>query len=160
MRLVWAYGIESRHSAVVLPYVQASFEDLRSLTSGSRPPVTVLRLHSDKAKEFLLSPLSFEPACPNKERCKLSTRVRPTGQRARRALDRNYKSESNCPSGRCQTPTGVLVLRLQVGGVCAYASCHRVCHQQTLPHFGDVVVVHQALKRPPSLKLVVSLVCA
>ena len=38
MRLVWAYGIESRQATVALPCLQASFEDLRALTGGSRPP--------------------------------------------------------------------------------------------------------------------------
>ena len=58
MRLVWAYGIESRQSTVVLVLscIQVSFEDLRSLTGGSRPPV--LRLESDKAREFL-SPVAL-----------------------------------------------------------------------------------------------------
>ena len=51
MRLVWAFGIENRQAATVLPCIQAAFEDLRSLTGGSRPPI--LRLHSDKAKECL-----------------------------------------------------------------------------------------------------------
>ena len=34
-----------------LPCLQASFEDLRRLSGGSRPPI--LRLHSNKAREFL-----------------------------------------------------------------------------------------------------------
>ena len=51
MRLVWASRVENRQSATVLPCLQSSFEDLRSLTRGSRPPI--LRLHSDKAKECL-----------------------------------------------------------------------------------------------------------
>ena len=42
MRLIWAFGVES---------LQSCFEDLRTLTGGSRPPI--LRLHSDKASEFL-----------------------------------------------------------------------------------------------------------
>ena len=50
MRLVWAFGIENRQATTVLPCLHAAFEDLRSLTGGSRPPI--LRLHSDKAKEF------------------------------------------------------------------------------------------------------------
>ena len=36
---------------MVLPCLQSCFEDLRALTGGSRPPI--LRLHSDKASEFL-----------------------------------------------------------------------------------------------------------
>ena len=51
MRIVWAYGIESRQATVVLPCLQAFFEDLRALTAGSRLPI--LRMHSDKAREFL-----------------------------------------------------------------------------------------------------------
>ena len=51
MRLIWAFGVESRQSSVVLPRLQSCFEDLRALTGGSRPPI--LRLHSDKASEFL-----------------------------------------------------------------------------------------------------------
>ena len=51
MRLVWAFGVESRQASVVLPCLQSSFEDLRALTGGSRPPI--LRMHSDKAREFL-----------------------------------------------------------------------------------------------------------
>ena len=31
MRLVWSYGIEGRQATVVLPCLQASFEDLRAL---------------------------------------------------------------------------------------------------------------------------------
>ena len=51
MRIIWAFGVESRQSDVVLPCLQSCFEDLRALTGGSRPPI--LRLHSDKASEFL-----------------------------------------------------------------------------------------------------------
>ena len=53
MILVWAYGIESRQANVMLPCLQISSEDLRALTGGSRPPI--LRLHLDKAREFLSS---------------------------------------------------------------------------------------------------------
>ena len=45
----------------------------------------------------------------------------------------------------------------------AYVHTHRVTEipiNRALPHFGDVVVVHQAFKKPPSLKIVVSQVCA
>ena len=34
MRLVWAFGVESRQAPVVLPCLQSSFEDLRALTGG------------------------------------------------------------------------------------------------------------------------------
>ena len=55
MRLLWAFGVESRQTSVVLPCLQSCFEDLRALTGGSRPPI--LRLHSDKASEFLSPPI-------------------------------------------------------------------------------------------------------
>ena len=51
MRLGWAFGVESRQASAAVPCLQSSFEDLRALTGGSRPPI--LRMHSDKAREFL-----------------------------------------------------------------------------------------------------------
>ena len=51
MRIIWAFGVESRQSSAVLPCLQSCFKDLHALTGGSRPPI--LRLHSDKASEFL-----------------------------------------------------------------------------------------------------------
>ena len=51
MRLIWAFGVESRQSSAVLPCLQSCYEDLRALTGGSRPPI--LRLHSDKSKRIL-----------------------------------------------------------------------------------------------------------
>ena len=48
VRLIWAFSVESRQASVVLPCLQSCFEDLRALTG---PPI--LRLHSDKAREFL-----------------------------------------------------------------------------------------------------------
>ena len=65
MRLVWAFGVESRQASVVLPCLQSSFEDLRSLTRGSRPPMipsfvcTLIKLESSCRQ-------SSEPTCPNK----------------------------------------------------------------------------------------------
>ena len=44
-------GVGKRQSEIVLPCLQAAFDDARSLTGGSRPPF--LRLRSDKAGEFL-----------------------------------------------------------------------------------------------------------
>ena len=77
MRLLWVFGVESRQTSVVLPCLQSCFEDLRALTGGSRPPI--LRLHSDKASEFLL--LQYAHNLLNKECVKLSIQVmihRPT----------------------------------------------------------------------------------
>ena len=68
MRLIWAFGVESRQASVVLPCLQSSFEDLRALTGGSRPPI--LRMHSDKARESCRLPL--EHTCHNKECDRLS----------------------------------------------------------------------------------------
>ena len=38
MRLIWAFGVESRQASVVLPCLQSCFEDLRALTGGSSHP--------------------------------------------------------------------------------------------------------------------------
>ena len=46
-----AFGVENRRSDTVLPRPQSAFEEMGSPTGGSRPPI--LRLQSDKAKEFL-----------------------------------------------------------------------------------------------------------
>ena len=78
-------------------------------------------------------PLLFEPTCPNKEWDKLSSRATAYCHlqgNGPAELDRNYQSERNCSSGRCQTPTGILVLCLQVGGIRARSSCHGNRHQQ------------------------------
>ena len=44
--------VELRRNEIGVGIWDCSFEDLRALTGGSRPPI--LRLHSDKAREFLL----------------------------------------------------------------------------------------------------------
>ena len=76
MRLVWVYGIENRQATTVLPCAQASFEDLRALTGGSRvlnqdPPSYVFT--PTKLKSSL--PLSSEPTSLDNECDKLSTQV-------------------------------------------------------------------------------------
>ena len=58
MRLIWAFGVESRQASVVLPCLQSCFEDLRALTGGSRPPI--LRLHSEGQRVFD----SYHPCVP------------------------------------------------------------------------------------------------
>ena len=80
MRLVWAYGIESRQSTAILPCIQASFADLRSLTGGSRP--LVLRLHSDTAREFL-APVIRTYLSQQGAQQTVNSNLQPTGQRAR-----------------------------------------------------------------------------
>ena len=88
MRLVWACGIERRQATVVLPCVQASFEDLRAYW---------------RLKTTHLATLSREFLSP---------------------VIRTYLSQQ---------------------GV-------EIAINKTLPHFGDVVVVHQAFKKPPSFE--------
>ena len=51
MRIIWAFGVESRQSDVVLPCLQSCFQDLRALTGGSRPPI--LSLHSKQLLQNL-----------------------------------------------------------------------------------------------------------
>ena len=146
MTLAWAYGIESRQATVVLPCLQASFEDLRALTGGSRPPI--LWLHSDKAREFL-SPV---------------IRTYLSQQRVRQTMNSGYGPQGN---GLAEHWIGIIKVRATAlladvrppaeywSYVCrwvAYVHTHRVTEiaiNKTLPHFGDVVVVRQAFKKPP-----------
>ena len=149
MRLVWAYGIESRQSTVVLHCVQASFEDLRSLTGGSRP--LVFRLHSDKAREFL-SPVN---------------RTYMSQQGVRQTVNSGYRGYDPQGNGLAERWIGIVKVRATAlladvrlppeywSYACrwvAYVHTHRVTEiaiNKLLPRFGDVVVVHQALKKPP-----------
>ena len=62
MRLLWAFGVESRQTSVVLPCLQSCFEDLRALTGGSRPPI--LRLLLIRLASFFL--LLYGLICPSK----------------------------------------------------------------------------------------------
>ena len=49
--MIWALGVENRDDPHVVAGLQVALDDLTSLTGGCRAPV--LRMHSDKAKEFL-----------------------------------------------------------------------------------------------------------
>ena len=51
VRLIWALGVESRDDPHVVAGLQVPTDDLTSLTGDCRAPA--LRMHSDKAKEFL-----------------------------------------------------------------------------------------------------------
>ena len=51
VRLIWALGVESGDDPHVVAGLQVALDDLSSLTGDCRAPV--LRMHSDKAKEFL-----------------------------------------------------------------------------------------------------------
>ena len=149
MRLLWAFGVESRQASVVLPCLQSCFEDLRALTGGSRPPI--LRLHSDKASEFL-SP---------------SIRAYLSQQGVRQTVNSGYDPQAN---GLAERWIGIVKVRATAlladvrlppeywSYACrwvAYVHTHRVTEipiNKTLPHFGDVVVMHQAFKKPPSFE--------
>ena len=149
MRLLWAFGVESRQTSVVLPCLQSCFEDLRALTGGSRPPI--LRLHSDKASEFL-SP---------------QIRAYLAQQGVRQTVNSGYDPQAN---GLAERWIGIVKVRATAlladvrlppeywSYACrwvAYVHTHRVTEipiNKSLPHFGDVVVIHQAFKKPPSFE--------
>ena len=142
MRLVWAFGVENRQSSTVSPCLQSSFEDLRSLTRGSRPHI--LRLHSDKAKEFLFSMM----------------RAYLSQQGVRQTMKSGYDPDGN---GLAERWVGIIKVRATAlladvrlppeywSYACrwiAYVQTHRATDipiDKNLPSFGDVVVVHQAL---------------
>ena len=67
-------------------------------------------------------------------------------------MGRHHQSESHCHLSRCEITTGILVLRLQMGGLCPHTQCQCDPHGKSLPNFGDVGVVHHALKKPPSFE--------
>ena len=145
IRLVWAYGIESRQLTVVLPCTQASFEDLRSLTGSSRPPV--LRLRSDKGREFL-SPV---------------IRTYLPKQGVRQTVNSGYDSQRLAERwiGIVKVRATALLADVRLppeywSYACGWVACVRTRRvtegaiNESLPHFGGVVLVHQALKKPPS----------
>ena len=137
MRLLWEFGVESRQTSVVLPCLQSCFEDLRALTGGSRPPI--LRLHSDKASEFL------SPAI----------RTYLSQQGVRQTVNSGYDPQAN---GLAERWIGIIKVRATAlladvrlppdywSYACrwvAYMHTHRVTEipiNKVLPHFGDVVV--------------------
>ena len=149
MRLLWAFGVESRQTSVVLPCLQSCFEDLRALTGGSRPPI--LRSHSDRASEFL------SPAI----------REYLSQQGVRQTVNSGYDPQAN---GLAERWIGIVKVRATAlladvrlppdywSYACrwvAYVHTHCVTEipiNKALPHFGDVVVVHHAFKKPPSFE--------
>ena len=149
MRIIWAFGVESRQSDVVLPCLQSCFEDLRALTGGSCPPI--LRLHSDKASEFLTPTI----------------RAYLSQQGVRQTVNSGYDPQGN---GLAERWIGIVKVRATAlladvrlppdywSYACrwvAYIHTHRVTEfpiNKTLPHFGDVVVMHHAFKKPPSFE--------
>ena len=129
--------------------VQSCFEDLRALTGGSRPPI--LRLHPDKASEFLTPTI----------------RAYLSQQGVRQTVKSGCDPQGN---GLAERWIGIVKVRATAlladvrlspdywSYACrwvAYVHTHRVTEipiNKFLPHFGDVVVVRQAFKKPPSFE--------
>ena len=126
------------------------FEGLRALTGGSRPPI--LRLHSDKASEFLTPTI----------------RAYLSQQGVRQTVNSGYDPQGN---GLAERWIGIVKVRATalLADVClppdywsyacrwvAYIHTHSVTEipiSKTLPHFGDVVVMHHAFKKPPDSRI-------
>ena len=149
VRLIWAMGVENRDDPHVVAGLQVALDDLSSLTGGCRAPV--LRLHSDKAKEFLATSVrkllrshgirqttnsGYDPAANGiAERWVGIIKVRATALLAEHRLPPDYWTYA------CKWV--------------AYVHNHRVLSIQlnaSYPLFGDVVVVHRFLKKPPSFE--------
>ena len=149
VRLVWALGVENRDDPHVVAGLQVALDDLTSLTGGCRAPV--LRLHSDKAKEFLAKSVrsllkahgirqttnsGYDPAANGiAERWVGIVKVRATALLAEHRLPPDYWAYA------CKWV--------------AYIHNHRVLGirlNASYPLFGDVVVVHRFLKKPPSFE--------
>ena len=138
---IWAFGVESRQAAVVLPCLQSCLEDLRALTGG----------YSDKASE-LLTP---------------TIRAYLSQQGVRQTVTSGYDPQGN---GLAERWIGIVKVRATAlladvrlppdywSYACrwvAYVHTHRVTEiplNKALPHFGDVVVLHHAFKKPPSFE--------
>ena len=150
MRLIWAFGVESRQASVVLPCLQSCFEDLRALTGGSRPPI--LRLHSDKASEFLTP--SSEPTCHNRSCDRLNSGYDPQGNGLAERWIGIVKVRATALLADVRLPPDYWSYACRW---VAYVHRHRVTEipiNKTLPHFGEVVVMHHAFKKPPSFESV------
>ena len=139
----------SRSRVGMLQALQEPFADLKALTGGSRPPI--LRVHSDRAREFL-SPV---------------IRAYLSQQGVRQKVNSGYDPQGN---GLAERWIGIAKVRATATALLAdvrlppeywsyacrwvaYVHTHRITEipiNKTLPHFGDVVVVHQAFKKPPS----------
>ena len=145
---VWSLGVQRGKPTGFgfLPCLQSSFEDLRALIGGSRPPI--LRMDSDKAREFL-SPM---------------IRTYLSQQGVRQTVNSGYDPQGNELAagwiGIIKVRATALLADVRLppeywSYACrwvAYVHTHRVTEipiNRTLPHFGDVVVVHQAFKKPP-----------
>ena len=148
VRLVWALGVENRDDPHVVAGLQVALDDLTSLTGGCRAPV--LRMHSDKAKEFLAKSVrsllkahgirqttnsGYDPAANGiAERWVGIVKVRATALLAEHRLPPDYWAYA------CKWV--------------AYIHNHRVLGirlNASYPLFGDVVVVHRFLKKTSQL---------
>ena len=149
VRLMWALGVESRDDPHVVAGLQVALDDLSSLTGGCRAPV--LRMHSDKAKEFFAKSVrgllkahgirqttnsGYDPAANGiAERWVGIVKVRATALLAEHRLPPDYWAYA------CKWV--------------AYIHNHRVLGirlNASHPLFGDVVVVRRFLKKPPSFE--------
>ena len=149
VRLIWALGVENRDDPHVVAGLQVALDDLTSLTGGCRAPV--LRMHSDKAKEFLAKSVrgllkahgirqtttsGYDPAANGiAERWVGIVKVRATALLAEHRLPPDYWAYA------CRWVA--YIHNHRVLGIRLNASC---------PLFGDVVVVHRFLKKPPSFE--------
>ena len=141
VRLIWAMGVESRDDPHLVAGLQVALDDLTSLTGGCRAPV--LRLHSDKAKEFLAASVrkllrshgirqttnsGYDPAANGiAERWVGIIKVRATALLAEHRLPPDYWTYA-CKWVAYVHNHRVLNIRLNAG----------------YPLFGDVVVVHRS----------------
>ena len=142
-------GVENRDDPHVVAGLQVALDDLSSLTGGCRAPV--LRLHSDKAKEFLA----------------ISVRKLLRAHGIRQTTNSGYDPAAN---GIAERWVGIIKVRATAllaehrlppdywTYACkwvAYVHNHRVLNirlNASYPLFGDVVVVHRFLKKPPSFE--------
>ena len=68
-------------------------------------------------------------------------------------MDWDSEGSSYGPFGRCPPSPRLLVLRMSMGRIHSHTQSYRNSHQQSAaPHFGDVVVMHHAFKKPPSFE--------
>ena len=132
MRLIWAFGVDSRQALVVLPCLQSCFEDLRALIGGSKPPI--LRLHSDKASEFLTPYLSQQGV-----RQTVNSGYDPQGNRLAETWIGIMKVRATALLADVRLPPDYWSYACRW---VAYVHTHRVTEipiNKALPHFGDVV---------------------
>ena len=111
MRLLWVFGLKIHESKTVLPCLQAAFDDLRSLTRSSRPPI--LGLHS----WFVPVYINNVPVYINNGSDRPSTQVMILQKRwVSWKTGEHHQNSSDCTPRTCSACTQVLVICLQMGG--------------------------------------------